>query len=294
MAIYKKTFIFIIITVIFIIILNHIKSIILYHPSEASPDKYEKFNKKLISLTGSTDLVKNILVNTIDGVLLDTYYIKNTDTDKCIIIFHGNAGNVSMRFDMIKFLYNYCSVIIFDYRSFGRSANTTMLSASNLKKDAYAIWTYVTDELGIKPNNISLLGESIGCAVAIELASDLSKTFNEDNYPHSLVLNSPFYSLSSMISNIFSKIKLGYIAKVLSYMIGNEYMSGELIEYVNFNTKIVIAHSTRDEVIPYNEGLQLFNKISDNQNSKFITISGTHNNLGLTDEYIYTLAKLYN
>jgi predicted esterase len=228
--------------------------------------------------------------------MLDTVFIKNPENDKCIIFFHGNAGNISMRFDMIKFLYNYASVLIFDYRSFGKSSGEiSNLSSHGLIKDAEAIWEYTIKKLNFKANNISFFGESLGCSIAIYLTAKLSNEFKSENYPHSLILNSPFYSLKSMIKIMFDKIKIGFAGKIVSLFFGREYMSNEWIKMVNHRTKIIIAHSPRDEIVPYSEGLNLYNQISKaHVNSKFINITGTHNNLGLTDNYIYTLADLFN
>ena len=292
---YKNLFLLVIVLLVGIIIILYIKGITLYRPSPAIPDKYDKFYQKLLQLTGSNDLISNAIVKTSDDILLDTIYIKNPNSDICIIFFHGNAGNLAMRFDMLKFLYNFCSVLIFDYRSYGKSTgNNANLCCYNLQCDAKAIWNYATQNLKIKPNNISLFGESLGCSIAISLASDLSKTFNHANYPHSLILNSPFYSLSSMVEIIFDKINMGFISNFLTFFINSEYRSDEWIQYMNYHTKILIAHSPRDEVIPYKEGWKLYESIANSHtNIKFINITGTHNNLGLTDKYIYTLANLF-
>ena len=259
-------------------------------------EKYDRFYHKLLQLTESKNHVVNDFVKTSDGILLDTVYIKNPDATKCIIFFHGNTGNLSMRFDMIKFLYNYASVLIFDYRSFGRSnGDSSNLSSYGLYTDAESIWDYAVNKLNINANNISLFGESLGCAVAIYLAAKLSKNFNNEQYPHSLILNCPFYSLSSMIEIMFHKINIGFAGKIISLFLGREYQSNELICFINHQTKIIIAHSPRDEKIPYKEGYNLYNLISQSHhNAKFIAITGTHNNLGLTDNYIYALADLFN
>lgn len=293
---YKKMLFMLVVIIIILILIIYLKKILLYRPSLTIPEKYEKFNNKLIKLTGSRNYVQNYLVETDDNIMLDTVYIKNMETTKSIIFFHGNSGNLSMRFDMIKFLYNYASIIIFDYRSFGRSTgNSFNLSSKILKNDAKTIWNFAISNLGILPKNISLFGESLGCSIAIHLASILSKKMDEQYYPHSLVLNSPFYSLGSMIEYMFSKINIGSVGKLLSLFIGNEYQSNEWIKFINQQTKIIIAHSPRDEIIPYREGQNLFNSIMrTHPNAKFVNITGTHNNLGLTDNYIYALADIFN
>lgn len=293
---YKKIILIVVMFIILFVILSYMKSSILYHPLPPDNSKYNRFYHKLYQMTESNDYVEKFNVKTSDGITLDVIYIKNPDTDKCVIFFHGNAGNISMRFDMIKFLYNYSSVLIFDYRSFGKSSGEiSNLSSTALIKDAETIFNFAVEIIGIKANNISFFGESLGCSVAIYLAAKLSSEFNSDRYPHSLILNSPFYSLKSMIDITFNKLNIGIIGKIMTPLFGREYMSNEWIQIINPQIKIIIAHSPRDEVVPYKEGLNLYNLISKtHHNSKFINITGTHNNLGLTDNYIYTLADLFS
>ena len=293
---YKKILILCIIIVVIYILIIYIKAAILYHPLPALPEKYNKFYQKIFQLTGSKKYISNIMIKTVDNILLDTIYVINPNATKCIIFFHGNAGNISMRYDIIKFLYNFASVIIFDYRSFGKSTgDKEKLSSESLHRDAETVWKFVTENLGINANNISLFGESLGCYVAIYLASKLSKHMDNKYYPHSIILNAPFFSLSSMMTNTFNKLNLGYIGEMLSLFIGREYQSNELIKFINHKTKVIIAHSPRDEVVPYNEGWKLYKFITSFRSGiQFINISGTHNNLGLTDDYIYALADLFD
>ena len=292
---YKKFITLSIFAIIIVIVLIYIKNIVLYHPLPVVVEKYNRFYQKILQLVESNKFVTNLFVETADGISLDTVYVANPETTKCIIFFHGNTGNLAMRFDMIKFLYNYASVVIFDYRSFGRSGgDSNMLSARSLYKDADAIWEFVTKRCGYAPNNISLFGESLGCAVAIQLAARLSKTMDATVYPHSVILNAPFYSLSSMIVAAGSKLGAGFAGRLLAPIVGNEYKSNEAIKLINHKTKIVIAHSPRDELVPYSEGWRLYMEVADNCNAKFIGITGTHNNLGLTDAYVYGLADMFD
>ena len=293
---YKTFLVIVIILLSIVILLSYIKSVMLYYPMPANNDKYRRFYRKLLHLTETKNHITNFRIKTVDDILLDSIYIQNPDSKKCIIFFHGNAGNISMRFDMIKFLYNYCSIILFDYRSYGRSTGLSSdLSEMTLYLDAKAIWNHATQVLKLQPSSISLFGESLGCAVAIKLAYELSKTQDSLNYPHSLILNSPFYSLATMIDTIFAKINLLPVGKIISTFYGSEYQSQDLIKYLNHYTKIMIAHRMRDEIVPFNQGKKLFDEISKTHAwVKFVTITGTHNNLGLTDNYIYHLAEILN
>lgn len=292
----KNIIISLVIIVIAFILLLYLKLHLLYYPLSADPVKYDKFYKKISLLSDSTNNLINNMVETSDDVLIDTLYINNADSNICIIYFPGNYGNMSMRFEMIKFLHNFASVLIFDYRSYGKSRGDRYdLSCYSTELDAMAVWQYTVEKLKYKPNNISFFGESIGCSVAIHLAATLSKNLDTKFYPHSLILNSPFYSLSSMMDYTFEKINIGIISIIVSYIIGWEYRSDVEIKKINHITKIIIAHSPRDEIIPFSQAYNLYRLISLNhKNSKFITINGTHNNIGLTDEYMYALADIFS
>ena len=273
--------------------------IVIYHPQSPKLDKYNRFFEKLTKLVSNIEYLKIQYVETPDNFMIDSIYLKNPDSSHCIIFYHGNGGNISMRYEMIKFLYNYASVFIFDYRAYGRSSGEDIdLNCHALQTDSITAWNYVTQKLNYKPNKISLIGESLGCSLAIYVASEVSKTSDSDNYPYSVVLNSPFFSLESMTLTTFNKIGLNFIGYILSFFTSTEYKSSEWINYINYQTKIIIAHSIRDEVIPFTEATKLFNQLKNNHvnqdNIKFISITGTHNNLGLTDEYIYSLADLFN
>ncbi len=268
----------------------------LYNPQPPLIEKYEKFYRRLSQLTDKSSNILNFIVDTTDRVSLDAIYIKNPSATKCIIFFHGNSGNLAMRYDMVKFLYNYASVVVFDYQSYGKSTSKSrLLSDDSLHNDSFAIWNYATKILKINPNDISLIGESLGCSVVVRLAAELSRQLDRHYYPHSIILMSPFYSLSDMIEHNFSKFNIDFVGKCLSCAIGNEYQTNKYIKFINPSIKIIIAHSSRDEIVPYRQGLKLFNEISQiRPNVQFITLGGTHNNLSLTDQYIYTLAELFN
>lgn len=293
---YKKIILLAIIFLIIMVLVFYTKNAIMYLPVPATRDKYERFFSKLSHLVEDKKDIINSFVKTSDGILLDTIYVRNPDSSRCIIFFHGNAGNIAMRFDMIKFLYNYASIVIFDYRSFGKSGgDNNQLSSKSMQKDAEAIWNYTLCKLGYPAECISLFGESLGCAIIIQFAAELSKKMNHNVYPHSLILNSPFYSLASMIEHNFGKINIKFLGKILTYIVGHDYQSNEFIKFINHKTKIIIAHSPRDEVVPYKEGWKLYTSVSQtNKNIKFVNITGTHNNLGLTDNYIYSLSDLFD
>ncbi|AGC02153.1 Alpha/beta hydrolase family protein [Acanthamoeba polyphaga moumouvirus] len=293
---YKKLIPMIIVIIIVIIAIVYFKQDNLYKPFKPVESKYRKFIKNIFSLVESYDDIVCTYVKTSDNELLDVYYIKNPDSDKCIIYFHGNKGNVSMRYEIIKFLYNYSSVIVFDYRSFGKSSgNKENLSSHTLNLDAKSIWLYTINVLKYKPSSICIYGESLGSSVALRLVSEITQKFDIEFHPHSLILVSPFYSLSKMIEHESNNLGLGYFGKLIGFFMGKEYESQKLIQLISHKTRIIIAHSINDDIVPYNQGKKLYDMIKNTHpNIKFVDLLGTHNKLKLTDNYVYTLAEIFN
>lgn len=291
---YTKILFVLIILLIVYLIISFFKKIMLYYPQKASDDKYQMFFYKLITMTGSEENIQNKFIETPDGVFLDTIYIKKPDTDKCIILFHGNTGNISNLYNIVNFLYNYASVVVFDYRSYGRSSGLKInLTSEGLFTDARTVWSYVINDLDYYPNDVSLYGISLGCSVAIYLTVQLSKTLDQNNYPDALILNSPFFSLKAMIKIMFNQMKMNYLGSVIAAIYGNEYQSNEWISYLNHKTKIVMTHSVEDKVIPYQEGFKLYKLIAKTHAISFYSVTGYHGDVGIVDDYIYKLAEIF-
>lgn len=286
-----------IITIIFLVIViviflfKYASNKLLYHPYKAKYDTYSTFYKKLYKLTDNPRRihVKKIKINDIDS---DFVYVQNPESDQTILYFHGNAGNISHRFDSIKFLYNYASVIMYDYRSYGRSdGRSSSLSFDVLTSDAYAVWEYAVEKIGVDPKKMSFFGNSLGCSIAIFLASILDKKQS----PRSVILHSPFYSISSTVKSTLRKNYLGALGIFASLFYLGQYQSDKWIQNIDPDTNIVIAHSRADEIIDYDDAIKLYETAChSNTNVRFIEIKGGHNNSIITDEYIYAMAQLFD
>jgi hypothetical protein len=103
-----------------------------------------------------------------DGVRLHGWWIR-AGGERVVLLFHGNAGNVSHRLDRAKLFAERLGVDLFlvDYRGYGRSEGRP--SEPGIYRDGLAIYDAAL-ERGFPPERIILMGESLGCAVAIEVA----------------------------------------------------------------------------------------------------------------------------
>ena len=106
------------------------------------------------------------------------------------VFFHGNGGNLSHRAPLIARMRSEfgASVFIFDYQGYGQSQGRPSEVAT--AADARAAIAYLRGRPDVDPDRIAYYGESLGGAVAIDLATDAP--------PAALAIQSSFTSIADM------------------------------------------------------------------------------------------------
>jgi len=240
------------------------------------------FQEKLIFLpsTLASDYVydfaepfEEINLETADGALLNAIHFKTENPKGIILYFHGNAGDLSRWGQITSYFTKYnWDVLVMDYRSYGKS--TGKLSETALYEDAQLFYDYVSKRY--KEEKIILYGRSLGTAFATKVAAS--------NKPGMLILETPFYNLTSVAKKRFPIFPVDYLIKY-------EFKSNEHIKKVNCKT--VIFHGTDDNVVPYESGKKLYELASPAGGKHFITIKrGKHNNLSNFNTYKNEIERL--
>lgn len=106
-----------------------------------------------------------------DGTQLHGWYVPHKAPRAVVLFCHGNAGNLSHRLPILEVLHERVGVstLIFDYRGYGRSAGKP--SEAGILADARAARRWLADREKIAEAEIVVLGESLGGAVAVDLAA---------------------------------------------------------------------------------------------------------------------------
>jgi len=134
------------------------------------------------------------------------------EAERVVIFFHGVGGcrggvglplaAPSGRVTCKRALATHfkCHVVSFEYRGFGditsfSSSSTAIPSEQSISEDATAAWDWVNARVGPKCQ-VVLYAQSLGCAVALHLASDLVQTTPSVATRLYLVLDAPFTSLA--------------------------------------------------------------------------------------------------
>jgi len=188
---------------------------------------------------------KEAFFNTEDGKRLHGWFFQAGKNSPVILHFHGNAGNISHRLDLVQpFQRKGFSTFLFDYRGFGKSSGRP--SETGLYRDGIAAWTYLAEKEKIAQERIVLHGHSIGAAVAIEVA--LEKKVR------GLVIESAFTSTKDMAKGMA-------LFALFSPLLPAHYNNIEKIGRVSVPKLIV--HGDRDEIVPFSMGQKLFEAATD-------------------------------
>jgi fermentation-respiration switch protein FrsA (DUF1100 family) len=216
---------------------------------------------------------QDVWLTTADGVRLNAWWFSNPDAALATLFLHGNAGNVTHRIDHAHAVTQAgSSILVLDYRGYGKS--TGHPDERGLYLDAEAAYEQLVRR-GYPPSWIILQGESLGTAVATELASRRQCA--------GLVLESPFTSLSSMA---------GVVLPIIGPLVAHGFDTEKKIPQVH--VPLLLMHGDADEVIPFSQGEAVY-KLA-NEPKAFWRVAGAHHN-DLLDvagrEYVPRLRGFY-
>lgn len=198
-----------------------------------------------------------VSLNTADNVRLHGWYLPNPGSDKALLFFHGNAGNISHRGASVEIFHRLgMNVLIFDYRGFGASRGRP--DESGLYEDARAAWRFLREEKGFDSEDIILFGRSLGGAVATKLASEV--------HPAGLILESSFSSARDMASEIMP---------LISRIVFLRFSFNTLDIIDRIHCPLLVLHSPGDEVIPFGQGEKIFRAAREPKT--FVALQGGHN-----------------
>jgi len=224
--------------------------------------------RKLLITPAKTGLpYDDVFFETSDGVKLNGWFIPGSPGKKTVLFCHGNADNISYFLDEVKqFNEMGFGVFIFDYRGYGLSGGKPCEHGTYL--DAEAAWNWLTGEKHFSPENIIVVGRSLGGAIASHLAAD--------HRPGFLAVESAFTSIEDM-----SRIKYPFLP--VNYLLKYHYRTIEHIR--NVRCPVLVVHSRGDRDVPFSQGMRIFQAA--NEPKEFLEIKGGHRDGFFTSAAIY-------
>lgn len=155
-----------------------------------------------------------------------------------VIMFHGNGGNHGHRIPLAKvfFIKMRCNVLMLSYRGYGLSDGSP--SEKGLQIDAQTALNYVLSDPNFSRSPLILYGQSIGGAVAIDLASRNPTKIS------ALIIENTFTSLPNVIPHA-----LPLLGRV-SFLCHQKWDSASKIPLIPATTPILMLSGAKDEIVP--------------------------------------------
>ncbi|PPR07865.1 hypothetical protein CVT24_005602 [Panaeolus cyanescens] len=184
-----------------------------------------------------------------------------------VVMFHGNAGNLGFRIPLAAQFYRRmgCNVLMMSYRGYGLSEGSP--SEKGLQIDAQTALDYLTTHPAFSKTPIILYGQSIGGAVAIDLASK-----NPDKIA-AIIVENTFTSLPDLVPHVmpvFSRV---------SFLCHQKWNSASKISSIPATTPILMLSGARDEIVPKEHMRSLWEAVAKRGEKK--TGNGSEYKVGL-------------
>jgi fermentation-respiration switch protein FrsA (DUF1100 family) len=215
---------------------------------------------------------EDVWFNAADGTRLNAWYLAHEQPVAAVLFAHGNSGNITQHADTLKDLHDHhrVSVMIFDYRGFGKSDGEP--SEAGILDDARTARRWLAQREKIAEDDVVLLGQSLGGGVMVDLAAA--------DGARGLVLASTFTSLPDVAAHHFplTPARLFMRSRLDSLSSIGEY-HGPLLQ----------LHGDNDRTIPLSLGKRLY--AAANEPKRFVVHPGGDHNDPWPEEFHRALDK---
>lgn len=211
-----------------------------------------------------------------DGTRLHGWYVAHPEPRAVILYCHGNGEHVPSLARQLKIFQQQINASIFawDYRSYGRSEGIP--HEDNIVTDARAAHLWLAQRAEKNPEEIVLMGRSLGGAAAVALAAQ---------HPvRGLILDRTFSRLTDAAAHNFPWLPVRWIMQ-------HRLPSIEHIR--NYHGPLLQLHGTADEIVPFHQGQQLFEAAA-SKAKKFVTVPDWDHNSPLPENCYRELIDFLN
>jgi len=214
---------------------------------------------------------ENVNFNAEDDVGLHGWWVPGRNEDVTLLWFHGNAGNLGDRVDLLELLHDELDIGVFmvDYRGYGRSEGAP--SEAGLYADARAALEAAESHAGVGADEIVVFGQSLGAAVAVELATE--------HRVRGVVLEAAFTSIPDMARHSYWFLPVWPLLRTT-------FDSESRI--AGIGAPLLMLHGADDNIVPLDMGRTLFAAAEEPKEFNLVEGAG-HNDVYLTADYIATL-----
>lgn len=181
-----------------------------------------------------------------DGTMMNSWFFGSSDNKKgtLAIYFVGRGSSISNCLDEVERLLEAgYAVFIGDYRGFGETKGP-LPSIDTVCQDGLAFFDYAFEELGYNPEEIVLVGESLGGGVASYVC--------KHRQPAGLVLCNTFSSLPDIGREQVPFTRIFPLWLQPSNHLQTRAILGSWLR------PLLVVHAEQDEIVPFQHGRENF------------------------------------
>jgi uncharacterized protein len=176
-----------------------------------------------------------------DGAKLHAWWISHPAAKFTFLAFHGNASNIANREETYEFLRDTpANVLALEYRGYGHSEGKP--SEAGFYLDADAAYRFLVDTKRVDPKSILSFGQSLGTAVAVDLAAH--------HKVGGVILEAPLPSASRAARKIF------WFLPGLSLFVYSQFDSISKLKQIT--APVMVVQCTHDPVLPFQFGQEVY------------------------------------
>jgi uncharacterized protein len=214
--------------------------------------------------------IRDVEMTSGDGTHIHAWWAAPPDwkpDDGALLYAHGNAGNVSgCGWQMANWVRQHnLAVLAFDYPGYGKSDGSPTEAGCYAAADA--AYDYLTQAERVPGRRVLLYGESLGGAVATDLASRRSC--------RALIVTSTFTSFPDIAQETCPIFPCRWLVR-------NQFRSVDKMR--NCRAPVFVGHGTADHKIPFAQGERLF--AAANQPKEFLAMPGIHHGPPSSDFFV--------
>ena len=243
-----------------------------------------------------------INLTTIDNIRLSAWFVPaEKNSDKTIILLHGYPFDKANILGWASFLHDDFNLLFFDFRYFGDSEGSMTTVGYHEQKDLASALDYLEKRSlpdgGQGFDRIGIMGFSLGGAVAIMTAA-------KDTRINAVVSDSAYANLDLVINEYYQnlfvfKYPLSSLTKIWAKIFVGVYPSeiSPQASAKNLQIPILIIHSKKDQVIPFENATRIKDSLKNNPRAEFLfQEEGVHGGLPekLRQEYQEKVLKFLN
>lgn len=211
-----------------------------------------------------------------DRVKLHIYAITHEDEKlrPTILMLHANAGNMGHRLPIAQEFFHRlgCHVVMLSYRGYGFSTGDP--SEPGLRIDAQTALDWIREHAKLRHTSVIAFGQSIGGAVAIDLAARNPQTVR------ALIVENTFLSIPKLIPSVLP------VLRHFTFLCREIWPSYRSIAKIPLTTAVLFLSAKNDEIVPAAHMDELYRLCSSKEKEIHVFSNTTHSTYALTT---YTL-----